>query len=78
MSLKLVPDFEEELLELTKGIEAFHDVYAPDLPYAVVAALQEAIGYEALEKCLRCHMRKYDVLDNLCRTCRRNPNRSTP
>lgn len=69
MSLSLVPDYEEELVELTKSIEAFHDVYAPDLPYAVVAALQKVIGYEGLERCTECGMRKYILVDQVCATC---------
>lgn len=70
MSLSLVPDHEEELIELTKAIEAFHDVYAADLPYAVVAALQQVIGYEGLERCSICAMRKYIVVDHRCTECR--------
>jgi DNA-binding helix-hairpin-helix protein with protein kinase domain len=70
VTLRLVPDYEEELVELTKSIEVFHDIYAPDLPYAVVAALQEVIGYEGLERCTSCHMRKYLVVDHECPQCR--------
>jgi hypothetical protein len=70
VSLSLVPDPEEELLELTKGIESFHDAYAADLPYAVVAALQQVIGYEGLARCSLCFMRKYFIVDEKCGSCR--------
>lgn len=70
MTLSLVPDHEEELVELTKAIEVFHDLYAPDLPYAVVAALQKVLGYEGLERCTECAMRKYIVVDHICAACR--------
>ena len=70
MPLRIVPDPQEELLDLTKHIEAFHDTYAPDLPYAVVAALQKVIGYEGLDRCIVCNMRKYNVVDHFCPACR--------
>ena len=71
MTLYAVPNPEDELLELTCAIEAFHDVYAPQLPYFVVAALQKTIGYEGLERCAKCFMRKYTVKDHLCIDCRK-------
>lgn len=69
--LRLVSDAQQELLQLQAEVEAFHDTYGPELPYAMVAVLQDMAGTEHLERCLLCYMPKYLVTDGVCNTCRK-------